>query len=117
MAKSTVGGGPSATEHEMQDPPIVFTRPELGFVDRPLVKEATPSVGTDSSQSSKSESSPENSNTQHPHNPAHTTENPSEAPEQETDSTAPTTDTDGQRKPTQRSSRPRKAVASALLTE
>jgi hypothetical protein len=123
MAKATVSGGPSATEHEMSDGgPLVFTRPELGLIDHPnlntpvedeeeIQSQHNQVDGTDSSPSSKKEQSPTEPNTPNVPAPAPTTENPSEPPEMETDSTAPSTDGNGQSEPQRQSSRPRKAAA------
>jgi hypothetical protein len=111
MARATRANGPSYTDDELADPtpPIRYPRrAEIGFIDRPVVKEEEPSVGTDSSPSSKNESNSDDNSTPSLHKPAHTTESHSEAPEQEADSTAPTTDTDGLKTPSPRSARARK---------
>lgn len=100
MAKSTkaqqvsTGTPDSYTPEELADPtpPIRVTRAMLGVVP----EEVKASVGTDSSQSSKSESmrSDKENPSRLPHAP--TMENPSGQPERETDSTADLTAGDGQ---------------------
>lgn len=108
MAKSTNAGGPSMTEEEASDPPIVFTRPELGVVDRPFVKEEESSPdqdGMDSSQSSQSDRSRTDNSKQHSRKPAQTMENLSGVQGKESDSTVHSTDGDGPKATQAQSSR------------
>lgn len=119
MARSTrsqealTGTSDSYTEHEMTDQAIVFSRPEIGMVDRPVSEsedtEEPKSVGMDSSQSSKSEPSSSEHSTPSPRKPAQTTENPSNQPATEADSSASSTDGDGQRETHKPSARKRSA--------
>lgn len=108
MARASRYGGPSHTPAELADPdlPVRIRRAEIGFVDR---QEVEPSVGTHSSQSSKSGKTSDNRSSHSLPQPAPTTENPSSQPEQETGSDAHSTDTDGQKVTGRQSARKRAA--------
>lgn len=113
MAKSTHAVGPSMTEHEAQDPPIVFSRPQLGLIDQPIPEETeeSKSVGIAYSPSSESGSSSSEHSAQAPLEPAPTMENPSNQPETEPASSAASTDGDGLREMRRPSGRPAKKTA------
>lgn len=111
MAKSTHAAGPSMTEHEALDPPVVFRRPELGLIDLPVETEESKSVGIASSPSLESESKSSAHSEPSPHKLAHTMENHSNQPETEPGSSVDSTDGGGQREPQRQSTRPRKAAA------
>ena len=110
MAKSTHAVGPSMTEHEALDPPIVFRRPELGLIDLPAETEESKSVGIAYSPSLESESKSSAHSEPSPHKLAHTTDSPFNQPETEPDSSAASTGGGGQREPQKQSTRPRKAA-------
>lgn len=113
MAKATRHSGDSYTEHELSDPdaPVRVRRAELGVVDRP-------SVGTNSSASSKIEQSENESQNPSLQEPARTMGNPSPVQEQAPDSIADSTDGDGRKTPSQQSvkrSAPAKRTARARV--
>lgn len=111
MAKATRHSGDSYTEHELSDPsaPVRVRRAELGVVDRP-------SVGTNSSASSKTEQSENESQNPSLQEPARTMGNPSPVQEQAPDSIADSTDGDGRKAPLQQSAkRPTKRTARARV--
>lgn len=105
MAKGTRYGGASLTKAESLDPespqPVRVRRAEIGYVDR----EVTSSVGMDSSRHFGRGKSVSVSESQSLPQPAHTTENLSDQPEQETDSTAPSMATVGRNRTVRPSAR------------
>lgn len=116
MARSThaqevaTGTSDSYSEHELSDP----TPPDAVRITRAMIgelkeREVKPSVGTDSSQSSGSESSLNESSTQSPPELVLTMENPSLQSPMVEDSTVSTTAGAGRKTGRQPSARPRAA--------
>lgn len=101
MAKITVEGGPSFSDHEQSDPDFeavappafLIRRAQLGEVDRP--SHSRPEVGGPSSTSSENDVTSNDTGNQFPRPPAQTTESPSSLPPAVENSTVPSTDGDG----------------------